>query len=77
VKTGTGYGSRATTIEDVETIHRIVKGLLGIKVSGGVKNLSQVENFIRAGADIFGSSNAIGIYKEFVEKYPGCNDLPL
>ncbi len=77
VKTGTGYGSRATAIEDVETIHRIVRGLLGIKVSGGVKNLSHVENFIRAGADIFGSSNAIGIYREFLEKYPGYNDLPL
>jgi len=75
VKTGTGYGSRATTVEDVRIIKRVVGDEKGIKVSGGVKYLSQVEKFMAAGADIFGSSNAITIYREFNEKYPGRADL--
>jgi len=40
-----------------------------------VKSLSQVEEFMAAGADIFGSSSAITIYREFNEKYPGRADL--
>lgn len=76
VKTGTGYGSRATTVDDVKTIKSVVGDKKGIKVSGGVKTLSQVEDFVAAGADIFGSSSAIEIYKEFVDKYPGQTDLP-
>jgi len=75
IKTGTGYGSRATTVEDVRIIKRVVGDEKGIKVSGGVKSLAQVEEFMAAGADIFGSSSAMAIYREFAEKYPGRTDL--
>lgn len=76
VKTGTGFGSRATSIKDVEVIHGVLGGGKGIKVSGGVKTLSQVEDFVKAGADIFGASRAIEINDEFNERYPKYDDLP-
>ncbi|MFO7882862.1 MAG: deoxyribose-phosphate aldolase [Kosmotogaceae bacterium] len=76
VKTGTGFGPKATTVKDVKAMYEILGGEKGIKVSGGVKSLSQVEDFVQAGADIFGASRAIEIYDEFVERYTEYDDLP-
>lgn len=76
VKTGTGFGSRATSVKDVEIMYKVLGGRKGIKVSGGVKSLSQVEDFVKAGADIFGASRAIEIYDEFNVRYPEHDDLP-
>lgn len=75
VKTGTGFGSRATTPDDVKIIREAVQTRTGIKVSGGVKTLAQVEEFLDAGADIFGSSSAIAICNEFATTYPGKQDI--
>lgn len=75
IKTGTGFGNRATTTDDVKIIRAAVQAQKGIKVSGGVKTLAQVKEFLAAGADIFGSSNAIAICEEFAATYPGAMDI--
>ncbi|HPJ88982.1 MAG TPA: deoxyribose-phosphate aldolase [Thermotogota bacterium] len=68
VKTGTGFGPRATTLNDVKIIHSIVKGIKKIKVSGGVRTLGQVEEYIAHGADIFGASASLSILNEYNKK---------
>jgi deoxyribose-phosphate aldolase len=40
-----------------------------IKVSGGIKTLDQVKRFLDMGVSLFGSSAAIEIINEFVERY--------
>jgi deoxyribose-phosphate aldolase len=69
VKTGTGFGPRATSYHDVELINSIVAGKKEIKVSGGVRTLEQVEKFMELGASIFGSSSSLSILKEYEKKY--------
>ncbi|HQN29479.1 MAG TPA: deoxyribose-phosphate aldolase, partial [Mesotoga sp.] len=50
VKTGTGFGPRATSYRDVELINSVVAGKKKIKVSGGVRTLEHVEKFMELGA---------------------------
>ncbi|MFO7882858.1 MAG: deoxyribose-phosphate aldolase [Kosmotogaceae bacterium] len=69
VKTGTGFGPRATSYHDVELINSIVAGKKEIKVSGGVRSLEQFEKFMELGASIFGSSSSLSILKEYEKKY--------
>jgi len=69
VKTGTGFGPRATTYRDVELINSVVEGKKKIKVSGGVRTLEQVERFISLGAKVFGSSSSVKIVEEFMRKH--------
>jgi len=64
IKTGTGFAGKPTTIDEVSCISKTLKGLKGIKVSGGVKKLEHVNNFLAAGATIFGSSSGIEIMEE-------------
>lgn len=70
VKTGTGFGPRGTSYRDVELINSVVSGKKSIKVSGGVRTLDQVEEFMKLGASIFGSSSSVSIVDE-------CNGLSL
>lgn len=69
IKTGTGFGPRATTLNDVKLIYSVAQGKKKIKVSGGVKTLEQVEQYLKAGANIFGASASLSILKEYEEKY--------
>lgn len=65
VKTGTGFGPRETSYRDVELINSVVSGKKLIKVSGGVRTLKQVEQFMELGASIFGSSSSTLIVDEY------------
>jgi len=69
VKTGTGFGPRATSYRDVELINSVVAGKKKIKVSGGVRTLEHVEKFMELGATVFGSSASVSILKEYEKKY--------
>jgi len=69
IKTGTGFGPRKTTVNDVKLIYSVTQGDKKIKVSGGVKTLPQVEEYLDAGADIFGASASLSILNEYNEKY--------
>jgi deoxyribose-phosphate aldolase len=69
IKTGTGFGPRKTTVNDVKLIYSVTQGDKKIKVSGGVKTLTQVEEYLDAGANIFGASASLSILNEYNEKY--------
>ncbi|WP_461505288.1 deoxyribose-phosphate aldolase [Pseudothermotoga elfii] len=68
VKTGTGFGPAPTTYKDVQLMKKYLGGKK-IKVSGGIKTLDQVKRFLDMGVSLFGSSAAIEIINEFVERY--------
>jgi len=64
IKTSTGYyGGYGATVKDVKTI-KSVAGNLKIKASGGVSNLKDCLELIKAGASRIGTSKAKIIYNE-------------
>lgn len=67
VKTGTGFSGKTTTEEEVLAISETLRGSKSIKVSGGVRTLSDVERFILVGGDIFGASAGVAIMDEYRE----------
>ncbi|HOJ88824.1 MAG TPA: deoxyribose-phosphate aldolase [Pseudothermotoga sp.] len=73
IKTGTGFGPRGTTLGDVRIIRSIVGDRKKVKVSGGVRTLTQVEEFLKLGVSLFGSSSATQIIDEFTTKQGGSN----
>ncbi len=64
VKTGTGYGRRGATADEVRTMRQILGGAKQIKAAGGVRTLYQVREMLDAGADIVGTSSAVAILEE-------------
>ena len=67
IKTSTGYyGGYGATVKDVKTI-KSVAGNLQIKASGGMSNLKDCLEMIKAGATRIGTSKAVFIYKENLE----------
>jgi deoxyribose-phosphate aldolase len=65
IKTSTGFGSKGASIKDVKLIKKVLGGRAEIKAAGGIKSLSQVMRFIKAGATRIGTSSGVEIMKEF------------
>lgn len=61
VKTSTGFSTGGATIEDVKLMREIVGAELGVKASGGVRSLEDVEAMIEAGASRIGASSGVQI----------------
>lgn len=64
IKTSTGFGTKGATIKDVRLIKKILGDRAEVKAAGGVKTLSQVLQFIKAGAMRIGTSAGVEIMKE-------------
>lgn len=64
IKTSTGFGTAGATVEDITLIKAVVKESCGIKASGGIRTLSQVRDFIVAGATRIGTSSGVAIMEE-------------
>jgi deoxyribose-phosphate aldolase len=65
VKTSTGFSTGGATVEDVSLMSRIVRDKgLGVKASGGVRNLADLMKMVAAGATRIGTSSGIKILKE-------------
>ncbi len=62
VKTAVGLKGPAT-LTHVRIMNRVVKGKIGIKVSGGVRTFDQVLEFVKNGATRIGSSHGVDIIK--------------
>jgi deoxyribose-phosphate aldolase len=81
VKTGTGWASRGTTLEDVRLVKSYVGDRIKIKASGGVRDLNMLVEMYKAGAGRFGVNlkSGIKIVKECmslgsgIEKYGKIN----
>lgn len=65
IKTSTGFGPKGASIKDVKLIKKVLGGRAGIKAAGGIKTLSQVLSFLKAGATRIGTSSGVEIMKEY------------
>jgi deoxyribose-phosphate aldolase len=61
VKTSTGFGPSGATLKDIQLIRKAVGDLMGIKASGGVRDLSFALQLIEAGATRLGTSSGIAL----------------
>jgi deoxyribose-phosphate aldolase len=61
VKTGSGWASRGTTLEDVRLVKSFVGDRIKIKASGGIRDLATLVEMYNAGARRFGVNLNSGI----------------
>lgn len=61
VKTSTGFSTGGATVEDVALMRKTVGDKLGVKASGGVRNLEDMMKMIEAGATRIGTSSGVKI----------------
>jgi deoxyribose-phosphate aldolase len=67
VKTSTGFAAQGAKSAVVRLMRENLPSQVGIKASGGIKNLSQAIEMINAGADRIGTSSGAHIMDEFNE----------
>ena len=63
VKTSTGFAPEGATVENIALMHATVGDRLGVKASGGIRTLEQVEALVAAGASRVGLSGTADILK--------------
>lgn len=61
VKTSTGFSTGGSTPADVALMRKIVGEQIGVKASGGVRNLADMEKVVAAGASRVGASSGVKI----------------
>ncbi len=61
VKTSTGFGSSGATVHDVELMRRTVGPAMGVKASGGIRTLDDLNKMVAAGATRIGASASVKI----------------
>ncbi|MGB9662006.1 MAG: deoxyribose-phosphate aldolase [Moorellaceae bacterium] len=66
VKTSTGFNGPGATVEDVTLMRQVVGPKLGVKASGGIRDLRTAMLMLEAGATRLGTSSAVSIMEEFV-----------
>lgn len=64
VKTSTGFSSGGATVEDVALMRKTVGEQMGVKASGGIRNLSDMIKMMEAGANRIGTSSGVKIIEE-------------
>ena len=67
VKTSTGFGTAGATVHDIELMRRIVGKSIGVKASGGVRDLKAALSMIKAGATRIGTSSGVSIIESYKE----------
>lgn len=68
VKTSTGFGPAGATVADVKLIRQTVGDAVGVKASGGIRDLATARAMIAAGANRIGTSNGVAIMKELLKE---------
>ncbi len=61
VKTSTGFSGGGATVEDVRLMRNAVSDRLGVKASGGIRDLTAAMQMIQAGASRLGTSAGVPI----------------
>jgi deoxyribose-phosphate aldolase len=67
VKTSTGFSTGGATVEDVKLMRDTVGEEMGVKASGGIRDLGIAKQMIIAGATRIGASAGVKIAKELKE----------
>ncbi|MEE4274393.1 MAG: deoxyribose-phosphate aldolase [Thermoleophilia bacterium] len=63
-KTSTGLGPQGAIVQDVELLRDCLDEHIGVKASGGIRTLTDVELMINAGATRIGTSAGVAIMQE-------------
>jgi deoxyribose-phosphate aldolase len=61
VKTSTGFGPGGATVEAVRAMREAVGSEMGVKASGGIRDLATAEAMLTAGANRLGTSASVAI----------------
>lgn len=61
VKTSTGFSTGGATIEDIALMRKTVGPEIGVKASGGVRDVQGAKDMIEAGATRIGASSGVSI----------------
>jgi deoxyribose-phosphate aldolase len=64
VKTSTGFAKSGATVADVRLLARTVSGRIGVKASGGIRDLETALAMIAAGATRLGTSSGVALVRE-------------
>ncbi len=64
VKTSTGFSGGGATAKDIALMREVVGPAMGVKASGGVKDLAAMQAMLAAGATRIGASAGVRIVKE-------------
>ncbi len=64
VKTSTGFAPDGAKVEHIELIRSTINSNVGVKASGGIRDLDTAIKMIEAGADRLGVSAGVGIMLE-------------
>lgn len=63
VKTSTGFGPGGATAQDIALMRQTVGKYMGVKASGGIRDLETAQKMIEAGATRIGASASVAIVK--------------
>lgn len=64
VKTSTGFSDSGATVADVRLLKQTAGTRMGVKASGGIRDLTQALSLLEAGADRIGTSAGVAIMQE-------------
>ncbi|HLR15447.1 MAG TPA: deoxyribose-phosphate aldolase [Bacillota bacterium] len=64
IKTSTGFSTNGATEDDVRLMRSIVGASIGVKASGGIRDLNSMKLMIDAGATRIGASAGVAIMQE-------------
>jgi len=76
VKTSTGFGPGGATVADVALMRRVVGPGVGVKASGGIRDLDTMLAMVRAGATRIGTSAGVHIVREAQTRAGESSDGP-
>ena len=68
VKTSTGFGSAGATVADVQLLAETVRGRIGVKAAGGIRDWAGCRAMIEAGASRIGSSSGLVILQQWQQQ---------
>jgi deoxyribose-phosphate aldolase len=67
VKTSTAYAASGATLDDVRLMHQAVEGRCHVKAAGGIREIDEILEYLRAGARRFGSTRTDQFVRAFQE----------
>lgn len=68
VKTSTGFSSGGATVDDVRLMRQVVGEGVGVKASGGIRDLKTLQAMVSAGANRIGASAGVQIVEELLNR---------
>jgi len=68
VKTSTGFSKEGALVADVKLLRQSVGPNIGVKASGGIRDLAKTLSMLEAGANRIGSSSGVAIINELKTK---------